>query len=53
MTDPRLVEPQRVAAAAEQGCAEHTYWCWRRISGAAVLGALVLALAAAIGWWVR
>lgn len=54
MTDPRLVEPQRAAPAdvadAEAGCDEHVYWCWKRITGAVLLGALLLALAA---WAIR
>jgi hypothetical protein len=49
MTDPRLVEPQRLVTAGAEpargdaACGdEHVYWCWKRKTGAALL---VLALA--------
>ncbi|GAB3857054.1 hypothetical protein GCM10028801_15080 [Nocardioides maradonensis] len=49
MTDSRLVRPQRVEAveAATGSCAPHRYWCWKRITGASLLGAAVLGLV----WW--
>lgn len=49
MSDPRLVEPQRVAASGET--CEHRYWCAKRITGAVLLGAVLAALAAAAVWW--
>jgi hypothetical protein len=56
MSDPRLVTPQRVDApdvqrAVDDGCGDHVYWCWKRTTGAVVLGALVLAFAATTIWW--
>ncbi|HWU22002.1 MAG TPA: hypothetical protein VN088_10785 [Nocardioides sp.] len=49
MTDPRLVEPQRLVTAGDRAACggEHVYWCWKRKTGAALLGAAVLGLV----WW--
>ena len=50
MSDPRVVEPQRVTADA--GTCEHRYWCAKRITATALLGVLLVALAVlAWGCW--
>lgn len=55
MSDPRIVEPQRVVPpASEAGCGDHVFWCWKRITATVLLVLLVLlVLAGAVGvvWW--
>jgi hypothetical protein len=47
MTDPRLVEPQRVA---DDACA-HRYWCAKRITATVVLAVLLVLVAVLIWRW--
>ncbi|NYJ03130.1 hypothetical protein HNR19_003828 [Nocardioides thalensis] len=54
MTDPRIVEPQRVVPpTSDGGCGDHVFWCWKRITGTVLLTLLVLAGVVALVWWLR
>lgn len=57
MSDPRLVEPQRVSPGStdESAVCAHRYWCWKRITAVVLLAALVAGGAGAVGvwWWTR
>lgn len=54
MTDPRVVEPQRVPPPCDDGDAcGHRYWCWKRITGLVLLVLLVSGLGSGLWWWVR
>lgn len=57
MTDPRIVEPQRVAPSAsgdaDAGCGDHVFWCWKRITGTVLLALVVVAGLVGVVWWLR
>lgn len=54
MSDPRIVQPQRVVPpAADAGCGDHVFWCWKRITATVVLALVLLATVVGVVWWVR
>ncbi|MEZ0577155.1 hypothetical protein [Nocardioides sp. MH1] len=54
MSDPRLVEPQRVVPSADgaDACA-HRYWCRTRITAVLLLALLLVGLVVGGVWWLR
>jgi hypothetical protein len=53
MTDPRLVEPQRVPLEPEGEACAHVYWCRTRITVVTLLLLVLVGLAAGAVWWFR
>ncbi len=55
MSDPRLVQPQRIPASSgtgEDACA-HRYWCRTRITAVVVLALVLIGGLVGAWWWIR
>ena len=53
MTDPRLVEPQRIPREPEGVACAHVYWCRTRITVVTLMLLVLIGLVAGAVWWFR
>jgi hypothetical protein len=53
MTDPRLVEPQRIPLEPEGAACAHVYWCRTRITVVTLMLLVLIGLVAGAVWWFR